>query len=344
MKHIIRTLVPAAAGLLASGTLLAGDAYPTVGGVERYSEIMDELVPQDAVVERLTEDTFGWSEGPVWVPDGGYVLFSDVPGNTMWKWSEEGGLEEFLKPSANGPEPTGSGGTNGLIMGLDGRLLATDHGSRTIYAMDLETMDRSTVVDAYDGKRFNSPNDLVMSRVRWPGTLFFTDPPYGLDGQDDSELKEQAVNGVFRLDTSGEVTLLDGTLARPNGIGLSTDEKALYVASSDRDNITFQAYDLDENGDIAGEPRTFADTTKWFEAGDEGANDGFALDTDGNLWATGPGGVYVISPAGEILGRIQTGTRVANCAFGGPEGKTLYITSHTFLARIRTNAKGFGLP
>jgi gluconolactonase len=333
--------------LLLFGSALAWSGertYPVIGEVERYAPGLDALVGGDAVIEQLTGDTFSWSEGPVWVPDGAYVLFSDVPQNTMWKWSESGGLQEFLKPSAHDAGADGSGGTNGLVLGLDGKLLAADHGSRTVYSMDLETMQRSTVIAAFEGKRFNSPNDLVVSRVRWPGTLFFTDPPYGLKGQDESPLKELDSSGVYRLDPSGAVTLLDDTLLRPNGIGLSPDEKTLYVASSDRSNIIFRAYELDEAGNVAGEPRTFADTTKWSEAGDPGANDGFAVDTRGNLWATGPGGVFVINPEGEILGLIRTGTRVANCAFGGPEGQTLYLTSHKFLARIKTTVKGLGLP
>ena len=347
MKRPGPKLWMSAACLLFSSVVVAGGPYPVVGEVERISPEMDRLVPQDAVVERLTEDRFSWSEGPVWVPQGGYLLFSDVPENMMWKWSEAGGLEPFLDPSALADgrpvDPSGQG-TNGLVLARNGRLLAADHGSRSLYELDLETKERRPVSTAYGDKRYNSPNDLVVSRSRWPGTVFFTDPPYGLDGQDDSGLKELDFNGVFRLDPTGEVTLLDDTLTRPNGIGLSPDEKTLYVAVSDRSNLVFRAYDLDDAGGVAGRPRTLATTTRWHEAGDRGGNDGLAVDTEGNLWATGPGGVFVIDPDGEILGRIRTGTPAANCTFGGPDGRTLYITSAAFLARIKTNARGLGLP
>jgi gluconolactonase len=336
-----------AACLLFSSLAVADGPYPVVGEVERFSPAMDRLVPAGAVVERLTEDRFSWSEGPVWVPQGGYLLFSDVPENKMWKWSEEGGLQPFLDPSALADgrpvDPSGQG-TNGLVLTLGGRLLAADHGSRSLYELDLDSKERRPVSTGYRDRRYNSPNDLVVSRLRWPGAVFFTDPPYGLDGQDRSGMKELDFNGVFRLDPSGEVTMLDDTLSRPNGIGLSPDEKTLYVAVSNRSNLVIRAYNLDDDGSVVGEPGTLATTTRWHQAGDRGSNDGLAVDTEGNLWATGPGGVFVIDPNGEILGRIRTGTPAANCTFGGPDGRTLYITSAAFLARIRTNARGLGLP
>lgn len=319
--------------------------YPAVGGIDRYSDELDRLLSPGAKVERLTDDRFRWSEGPVWIPDGDYLLFSDVPENTIWKWSEPAGLEVFLKPSALGDGSAGNSGgpgTNGLILLQDGRVLAADHGSRSLYTLDPATRQRSPGVADFAGKRFNSPNDLVLSRQRWPGTVFFTDPPYGLEGQDESPLKELGFSGVFRLDPDGQVTLLDDGMKRPNGIGLSPDETVLYVASSDRENLEIRAYELDKKGDV-GASRVLVTTTRWHEAGDKGANDGLAVDVEGNLWATGPGGVFVITPGGEILGRIRTGTRAANCAFGGPEGKTLYITSAAFLARIETEVKGLRL-
>lgn len=345
MRRIVKQMITLAsvAAILTMASAGAGEPFPPVGDVERWSPEMDELVPRDAVVERLTEDVFRWSEGPVWVPGDEHLLFSDVPENTIWKWSESGGLEVFLKPSAldtgGSPNPSGQG-TNGLILGPDGRLLAADHGSRSLFTMNLETGQRQPVAGVYRKQRFNSPNDLVLSRLRWPGAVFFTDPPYGLKGQDESPLKELEFSGVFRLDASGEVTLLDKTLSRPNGIGLSPDERTLYVASSDPSNLVIRAYDLDENGDVAAQHRNFAATTKWHIAGDQGNNDGMAVDTAGNLWATGPGGVFVISPRGEFLGRIKTGMRIANCAFGGAQGDILYMTSHKFLARVRTSAQG----
>lgn len=344
-RHAFHVL--ATTGLLFSFSAVEAEPWPGVGEVNRYAEAMDRLVAADAVIERLTDEQFTWSEGPVWVPGGDYVLFSDVPENVIWKWSVDGGLESFLQPSAlvdgRPVDPSGQG-SNGLYLDLEGQVLVADHGSRSLYRLDPGSKMRSVLASDFEGKRFNSPNDLVVSRVRWPGTVFFTDPPYGLTGDDNSELKEIDFNGVYRLDPDGEVTLLEAGLPRPNGIALSPDETTLYVANSFRENTVWMAYALDEAGGIAGEGRVFASAQAWADGGAKGLPDGMAVDIEGNLWATGPGGVYVIDPDGNILGLIDTGTAVANCAFGGPEGRTLYLTSHTFLARIETNVKGLGLP
>ena len=225
--------------------LQAGDdAYPEVGRVHRYSAAIDELIPTGAVIHRLTDDVFTWSEGPVWVPDGQYVVFSDVPENTAWMWSENDGLEVFMKPSSlddGRPRDPAGQGSNGLMLSLEGKLLAADHGSRSLLEIDLETKSKKMLAGHYDGKRFNSPNDLAISRLRWPETVFFTDPPYGLTNQDKSELKEIDFNGVYRLDISGRVALLDDSMGRPNGIGLSPDERTLYVANSQKHHTVWMA-------------------------------------------------------------------------------------------------------
>lgn len=323
--------------------LCAAEDHPAIGAVHRYSDAIDRLIEPGAVVEQLTGEVFSWSEGPVWVPEGAYVVLSDVPEDTAWKWSEAGGLEVFMKPSSlqDGRErdPTMQG-SNGLMLSLDGALLAGDHGSRSLISLDLGTMKKTMLAGHFEGKRFNSPNDLVVSRLRWPGSVFFTDPPYGLKDQDKSPLKEIDFNGVYRLDVSGEITLLDDSMERPNGIGLSRDEKTLYVANSQKEKAVWMAFDLDENGDVADGPRLFASAQKWADEGAKGLPDGMAIDVEGNLWATGPGGVFVIDPHGTILGLVETGTAAANCAFGGEDGSELYITSHKFLARIRTNTRG----
>ena len=324
--------------------LQAGDAaYPETGRIHRYSAAIDELIPPGAVIQRLTDEVFSWSEGPVWVPDGQYVVFSDVPGNTAWMWSEGDGLEVFLRPSSlvdgRVVDPSGQG-SNGLMLSLQGKLLAADHGSRSLLEVDLATKNKKMLAGHYDGKRFNSPNDLVVSRLRWPGTVFFTDPPYGLTNQDKSDLKEIDFNGVYKLDNTGRVTLLDASMERPNGIGLSPDERTLYVANSQKHQSVWMAIDLDENGDVSGGPRLFASAQHLADEGAKGLPDGMAIDVEGNLWATGPGGVLVIDPHGEIIGLIETGTAAANCAFGGEDGSELYITSHKFLARIKTSTRG----
>jgi gluconolactonase len=318
-----------------------------IGEVHRYSDRLDALISPGTRIEKLTEDVFDWSEGPVWIQQGNYLVFSDVPRNTAWKWSETGGLEVFMQPSSYGVEPAGDngggsngGGSNGLLMSLDGMLMVADHGSRSLFSVDLRSRSKTLLVNHFDGKRFNSPNDLAVSRKRWPGAVFFTDPPYGLKGQDDSPLKELDFNGIYRLDTSGQVELLDKSMGRPNGIGLSPDEKTLYVANSQKHHSVWMAFDLDDLGGVKGEPRLFATAQAQADEGGRGLPDGLAVDVEGNVWASGPGGIFVFDSNGELLGLIETGTAAANCAFGGEKGNTLYITSHGFLARVQTLSRG----
>ena len=329
--------------LLAASTAGAGERYPATGEIERFDAAIDRLLAPGAEVFRLSEERFRWSEGPVWVPGDEYLLFSDVPENTIWKWSETNGLTVFLQPATladDAPRDPRDPGTNGLVLAPEGHVIAADHGSRSLIEIDLATGEKRKLAGMFDGQRFNSPNDLVISRVRWPGTVFFTDPPYGLEGQDDSSLKELSFNGIYRLDPSGTVHLLDDSLARPNGIALSPDERTLYVANSWKNHAVWMAYDLDGQGNVAGPGRIFASAQDWADAGDKGLPDGIAVDGEGHLWATGPGGVYVIDPQGQILGRVRTGRPVANCTFGGPGGNTLYMTSAAVLARVQTRATG----
>lgn len=328
---------------LAIPAVTAAGEFPEIGKVHRFDDALDHLLADGAVIEKLTGDKFLWSEGPVWIPGKNMLLFTDVPGNTMWKWTEPSGLEEFLKPSAmddgRGPNPSAQG-MNGLMLSLQGSLLAGDHGSRSLVEIDLATRERTALADQFEGKRFNSPNDLVISRKRWPGTVFFTDPPYGLKGQEESPLRELDFNGVYRLTADGAVTLLEESMVRPNGIALSPDEKTLYVANSQGDNTIWNAFELDVDGSVASGPRLFASAQQLADQGKKGLPDGMAVDVDGNLWATGPGGVLVFDPSGKLLGLIETGTAAANCAFGGEQGSTLYITSHQFIARIETKTRG----
>jgi gluconolactonase len=180
---------------------------------------------------------------------------------------------------------------------------------------------------------------LAISRVRWPGALFFTDPPYGLAEQDDSPLKELPHNGIYRLDSDGAVSLLDVSLERPNGLALSPDEQVLYVANSYKNNVIWKVYQLDSTGNTD-KGRVFFSAQDAFDRGAAGLPDGMAVDVEGNVWATGPGGVFVFTPEGGLLGVIATGTAIANCAFGGADGSQLYMTSDGFLARIQTRTRG----
>ena len=312
--------------------------FQALGAVRRDAAALDALIAPEARIEKLA-DGFTWTEGPVWIAQGSYLLFSDVPQNKMYRWSEADGISVFLDPSGyDGPQPSPfrEPGTNGLIRGPGNTILAADHGNRAIARLDLSTKKKTFLASRYQGKRFNSPNDLVLSRT---GAIYFTDPPYGLEGGNESPAKELPFNGVYRLDPEGTVTLLTDKLAFPNGIILSPDEKTLYVAQSDGQRAVIMAYTL-KNGRIAGE-RVFADMTPLVGPANPGLPDGMAIDRHGNLFATGPGGVHVFAPDGTRLGLISTGTAIANCTFG-EDGRTLFLTSDKMLARVRTKTVGLG--
>ncbi len=297
------------------------------------------LVPANAAVEVLAEG-FTWSEGPVWRPATDDLLFTDVPGNTVWRWAEGDGLSVFLRPSglALGPGRDASLGSNGLILDADGHLLLADHGSRAVTRLDPATYVRETLADRYDGRRLNSPNDLVLHAS---GAVFFTDPPYGLAGHDASPQKEQPHNGVYRLDPDGTVTLLVDDLTRPNGLALSPDGRTLTVANSDPDRAVWMRYPVLDGGAL-GPGRLLFDATAWVAEGRPGLPDGMAVDRSGALFATGPGGVLVFSAAGDYLGTLATEKATANVTFGGPDGRTLFLTSTDRLLRVRVTTRGLG--
>jgi gluconolactonase len=323
-----------------AGSIQAG-AHDRIGAIHREAPGLDSLVAADAAIEKLAEG-YGWAEGPVWIPaDGGYLLFTDVPGNRIHRWSEADGASIFLDPAGLAGDTAGfrEPGANGLIRGPGNTVLLADHGNRGLASLDLATRQKRMIATHFQGRRFSSPNDLVLAAG---GAIYFTDPPYGLEGLDDSPLKEQPHNGVYRLDPDGSVHLLDDSLSFPNGIILSPDGRTLYVANSDPQRAIWVAYTLDDDGDVASR-RIFGDVTS--EVGPErpGLPDGIAIDVAGNLFATGPGGVIVFAPDGTRLGRIDTGTAVANCTFGGADGSTLYLASHNMLARVPTLTRGLGL-
>ena len=312
---------------------------PAAGRIVRADARIDALLASDAAVEELAAG-FVWSEGPVWIRDGGYLLFSDVPANRMYRWHPREGLSVFLDPSGyDGPgtavfrEP----GSNGLIPGRPGTILVADHGNRAVAMLDLATRRKTLLATRFEGRRFNSPNDLVRGS---DGSIWFTDPPYGLEGLNRSPAKELAWNGVYRLRPDGSVALVVADMTFPNGILLSPDERTLYVANSDPDHAVIMAFGLDAGGAVVSR-RILADMTALARSGLPGLPDGMAIDRDGNLFATGPGGVHVLAPDGTPLGRIETGSAVANCAFGG-DGRTLFLASHSRLARIETRSTGLG--
>jgi gluconolactonase len=320
------------------GSPVSAQSGTAIGRTERLDPAFDALVPADARIEKLA-DGFQWTEGPVWRARGGYLLFSDIPNNTINRWKEGEGVTVYLRPAGyNGSSPFGRElGTNGLTVDAHGALVMADHGNRQIARLDEANFTRTTLADRYQGKRLNSPNDLVFHPN---GDLYFTDPPYGLDGLNDSKAKELPFNGVYRLTPNGELTVLTGELTFPNGIAISPDGRTLYVAVSDPRRPLWMAYDIQADGTIA-RGRVFFDPAPLVAQGRIGSPDGMKVDRAGNLFATGPGGVLVLSPAGKHLGTILTGQRTANVAFGD-DGSTLYMTADKTLLRMRVATKGLG--
>ena len=306
----------------------------TLGTIERLDSRLDELIASGSKMEKLAEG-FDWSEGPIWMKDGEFLLFSDVPQNVIYRWKEGQGVKEFLKPSGyTGSTPRGGEpGSNGLTVDSQGRLVLCEHGDRRVARLESDG-HKTTLADRYHGKRFNSPNDLVYHSN---GDLYFTDPPYGLEGKNEDPKKELPFNGVYRLKPNGDLTLLTDKLTFPNGLAFSPDEKTLYVAVSDPARAIWMAYDVKEDGTID-HGRVFFDTTSLVK-GHKGLPDGMKVDKKGNLFATGPGGVFIFSPDGKHLGTLNTGEATANCNWGH-DGSVLYITADMYLCRIRTKTSG----
>ncbi|MCP4257057.1 MAG: SMP-30/gluconolactonase/LRE family protein, partial [Planctomycetes bacterium] len=295
----------------------------------------NDFIGSEAKIELLASG-FEWSEGPLWIRDeGGYLIFSDIPRNSVMKWKEGEGISLFMKPSGYtgvadyGREP----GSNGLTLDLQGRIIFCEHGDRRISRLEKDG-GKKTLVDNYEGRRLNSPNDAV---VKSNGDIYFTDPPYGLPNRYNDPRRELDYCGVYRLSTAGKLTLLIKEMTRPNGIAFSPDEKALYVAQSDSKNPIIKAFPVKRDGTL-GTGKVFYDYSSFYGQF-PGSPDGLKVDRDGNLFATGPGGVYVITLEGKLLGRIHTGKPTANCAWGD-DGSVLYMTVDDCLCRIKTKTKG----
>ncbi len=333
------TTLTVAAGFVAcgSGETARDDDHAaaparTIGHVERLDPELDAIVPEGAVFEILAEG-HEWTEGPVWVPWLTMLLYSDIPRNAIYRWEEGSAATLWLSPSGytGDAERAGETGSNGLA--LAGRaLVLAQHGDRRIARLEARLTAPgprfTTITDRFEGQRYNSPNDLV---IHSSGAIYFTDPPYGLEGGVDDPAKELPFQGVYRVDTDGAVTLLVDDLSRPNGIALSPDERILYVANSDGDQRVIRAYDVAEDGGITN-GRVFAES--W--------GDGMAVDREGRLFVTrGIDGVVVFAPDGRHLGTLVTGERTSNCTFGD-DGSTLYVTSDMYLVRMRLTTMGAG--
>jgi len=327
---------------------------PTFGRLIKEDSRFDALVAPDAKIEVLASG-MEWAEGPIWIAKGavapqpamraagsdstsdGFLLFSDIPRNSIMKWKEGEGISLFMKPSGYtgiadyGREP----GSNGLTVDREGRLTLCEHGDRRIARLAWDGGKR-TLADNYQGKRLNSPNDLVFKSN---GDLYFTDPPYGLPKRADDPARELDFCGVYRVKPSGELTLLTRDMTLPNGLAFSPDEKMLYVAQSDPNKAVWMQFPVNADGTL-GQGKVFRDVTAMTK-NLPGLPDGMKVDHQGNLFATGPGGIHVMAPDGTLLGRIETGQATANLNWGN-DGSVLYIPADKYLCRLKTNTKGAG--
>lgn len=298
--------------------------------LERLDPALDAIVPADATLEVIATG-YDWSEGPVWVESQKMLLFSDVPKNTIYKWTEAKGAKIYLTPSGytdtvpRGGEP----GSNGLLIDHRGNLVLCQHGDRRVARMqaplDHPKSDFITIAGNYNGKRFNSPNDACIDKNN---NIYLTDPPYGLVND---SVRETPYQGVYKVSPDGKVTLLLDSITRPNGIALSPDERYLYVANSDGDKAHWYRYELGDSTVVSGD--IFYDATPLMSTG-AGVPDGMKVDKKGNLFATGPGGICIINPQGKLLGRIRFEGPTSNCALADDD-KTLYVTNDDKVIRIR---------
>ena len=304
---------------------------PAVGSIVRLDPAFDLLAPRDARIEKLAGG-FQFTEGPLWRPKEQHLWFSDVMANVVRQWSPDGRMEiAILHAGADKDGPAGALiGPNGEIADQGGAVLICQHGNRRIVRVSKE-FQITPLVERFEGKRFNSPNDLV---YKYDGALYFTDPPYGLAKLDDDPAKELRFNGVFRL-SNGKLQAVVRDLTRPNGIAFSPDQKTLYISNSDDNHKVWMRYDVAEDGTVQN-GRIFFDVTAEKE---DGLPDGMKLDSNGNLYCTGPGGIWVFSPDGKHLGTIKPPETPANCNWGD-DGKSLYITARTGLYRIKLAATG----
>ena len=314
------------------GFLVLQSQKTKIGSLEFLDPRMEDLIDKNAKIELLAEG-FDWAEGPVWVERLNGVLFSDVPNNKVYMWNEKKGLSIFLEPSGmTNYSPTNkTDGSNGLALDKNGNLILCQHGDRTVARLKKWNFKKPSfdiIVEKYEGKRLNSPNDLVFDKS---GSIYFTDPPYGLKIQDDDPLKELNFNGIYRWSESKGIELLSKSMKRPNGIILSEDEKTVYVGNSDKDNNVIIAFDNDKNRLV--NERVFFDGNK-LSKNRVGLFDGLKLHSSGIIFTTGPGGVLLLDSKGKHLGTIMPGKATANCAFDSNESY-LYLTSDNVLARIK---------
>lgn len=302
-----------------------------VGLIRRVHPDLDALIAADARPEQLASG-FVFTEGPLWRPDG-VLWFSDIPANVVRQWASDGSVSEILRPGGYDGDalPPGFIGPNGATAGPDGSVILCQHGNRRVVRIDRQRRV-TPVVDRFDGHRLNSPNDVVFHSS---GRMYFTDPPYGLPRQDEDPTKELPWNGVFML-SEGALTPLVTTHTRPNGLAFSPDERTFYLSNSDPNRRYWMRYDVAADGTLR-DGVVFADVSS---APDPGLPDGLKIDSLGNIYATGPGGIWVFTPGGRHLGTIVLPELPANLAWGDADWRTLYITAETGLYRLRMLVEG----
>jgi len=303
--------------------------YPTIGSIEVLEPELNKLIRADAKVEILA-DGFKWTEGALWVERENMLLFSDIPDNKIYKWTEAGGIEDYLYPSGySGTEDRpGEPGSNGLIIDESGNLLMTQHGNRQVARMDARLTEPEanfiSLANQYNGKKLNSPNDLVQHKN---GDVYFTDPPYGLKEQT-IDKRELDFCGVYKVDKKGKITLLIDSIPYPNGIGLTPDHKQLIVSNSDGNKPYLYLYNILKDGTLEAKGIAF-DFSPY-----GGGADGFTVDRKGNIYSSGPGGLWILNRNFEPIGRIRIPHPVSNCDLSDDE-KTLYVTANHQVLRIR---------
>ena len=306
-----------------------------IGYIEKFDNRLDAIIDKHAKVDIIAEG-FEWSEGPLWVEKENMLLFSDIPVNTIYKWTKEKGKEVYLKPSGytSAIKRGGETGSNGLLLNREGQLILCQHGDRRIARMDAPLTSPkpvfTTLADQYNGKKFDSPNDAVISSK---DEIYFTDPPYGLEKNDADENKQAPYQGVYKRTADGKLILLVDTITRPNGIAFLPGEKQLIIANSDPKKPYWYIYDVTNNDSLAN-GRIFYDASA--EAKDQsGLPDGLKIDQQGNIFATGPGGVYIFSSDGKLLGKIRVNALTSNCALSNDS--MLYITADMYVLRVQLN-------
>ena len=299
------------------------------GTIERLDPRLDALIPAGANIQKLAGG-FTFTEGPVWDRRNNLLYFSDVRDNTIYSWSEDSGVRIFIQPVYGEATDHPSVGSNGLTLDSDGRLVLMEHGYRRVSRLEANG-ERTPLADNYRGNRLNSPNDVAWHSNGW---IYFTDPPYGMAGLENDPARELDYNGIYRLSPEGEIQLLERNQTRPNGLVFSPDEETLYVANSDAENKVWYAYTVIHG--IIGNPRIFYDVN---DQTGEGAADGMKVDSQGNIFSTGPGGVWIFDPDGTHLGTIKPDEVPANVAWGD-DGSTLYMTARTGLYRVRLSTSG----